>query len=213
MPDHSAFGLADLLPFIAVGFAAQLVDGALGMAFGVISTTLLLSLGVPAGQGLGGRAYGGDLHHRRVGDQPYPAPQRRLAAARADRHSRRDRRRARRLCADRDPCRGGAAVRARLSRLDRPLSGLARPPFPAAAPRRHGEDRRAARPRRRLPRRGRRRRLGTDRHRQSARPGRRSAQDDRHGQHRGIPRHPDHLGDLHRTRSAGRRSPPRPSAC
>jgi uncharacterized membrane protein YfcA len=47
MPDHSAFGLVDLLPFIAVGFAAQLVDGALGMAFGVISTTLLLSLGVP----------------------------------------------------------------------------------------------------------------------------------------------------------------------
>ncbi|QAY75544.1 sulfite exporter TauE/SafE family protein [Sphingosinicella sp. BN140058] len=41
------FGLTDLLPFIAVGFAAQLVDGALGMAFGVISSTLLLSLGVP----------------------------------------------------------------------------------------------------------------------------------------------------------------------
>lgn len=36
-----------ILPFIAVGFAAQLVDGALGMAFGVISTTLLVSLGVP----------------------------------------------------------------------------------------------------------------------------------------------------------------------
>lgn len=36
-----------LLPFIAIGFAAQLVDGALGMAFGVISTTLLVSLGVP----------------------------------------------------------------------------------------------------------------------------------------------------------------------
>lgn len=36
-----------LLPFIAVGFAAQLVDGALGMAFGVISSTLLISLGVP----------------------------------------------------------------------------------------------------------------------------------------------------------------------
>ena len=37
-----------LLPFIAVGFAAQLVDGALGMAFGVISNTLLVSiLGVP----------------------------------------------------------------------------------------------------------------------------------------------------------------------
>ncbi|HLV07689.1 MAG TPA: sulfite exporter TauE/SafE family protein [Croceibacterium sp.] len=40
--------LAALLPFIAVGFAAQLVDGALGMAFGVISSTLLVSvLGVP----------------------------------------------------------------------------------------------------------------------------------------------------------------------
>jgi uncharacterized protein len=38
---------ADLLAFIAVGFFAQLIDGALGMAFGVISATLLLSLGVP----------------------------------------------------------------------------------------------------------------------------------------------------------------------
>ena len=47
MPDLSTVGLMDLLPFIAVGFAAQLVDGALGMAFGVISTTLLVSLGVP----------------------------------------------------------------------------------------------------------------------------------------------------------------------
>jgi uncharacterized membrane protein YfcA len=35
-----------ILPFIAVGFAAQIVDGALGMAFGVISNTLLISLGV-----------------------------------------------------------------------------------------------------------------------------------------------------------------------
>ena len=42
---HS-FELIDLLPFIGVGFAAQLVDGALGMAFGVISNTLLISLGV-----------------------------------------------------------------------------------------------------------------------------------------------------------------------
>lgn len=37
-----------LLPFIAIGFAAQIVDGALGMAFGVISSTLLVSfLGIP----------------------------------------------------------------------------------------------------------------------------------------------------------------------
>ncbi len=42
------FDLAALLPFIAVGFAAQLVDGALGMAFGVICNTLLVAvLGVP----------------------------------------------------------------------------------------------------------------------------------------------------------------------
>jgi hypothetical protein len=29
----------ELLPFIGIGFAAQLIDGALGMAFGVISST------------------------------------------------------------------------------------------------------------------------------------------------------------------------------
>ena len=39
--------LTAILPFIAVGFAAQMVDGALGMAFGVINNTLLVALGVP----------------------------------------------------------------------------------------------------------------------------------------------------------------------
>ncbi len=43
----SDFTLYGLLPFIAIGFAAQLVDGALGMAFGVISNSLLIALGVP----------------------------------------------------------------------------------------------------------------------------------------------------------------------
>ncbi len=39
---------ARLAEFVAAGFAAQIVDGALGMAFGVISSTLLVSvLGVP----------------------------------------------------------------------------------------------------------------------------------------------------------------------
>jgi uncharacterized membrane protein YfcA len=38
--------LSELLPYILIGFAAQLVDGALGMAFGVISSTLLVSAGV-----------------------------------------------------------------------------------------------------------------------------------------------------------------------
>jgi uncharacterized membrane protein YfcA len=41
-----SFHFLDLLPFIGVGFAAQIVDGALGMAFGVLSNTLLISLGV-----------------------------------------------------------------------------------------------------------------------------------------------------------------------
>ena len=47
MLDFSAFTLWDILPFVAIGFAAQMIDGALGMAFGVISTTLLVSMGVP----------------------------------------------------------------------------------------------------------------------------------------------------------------------
>ena len=46
--DLTHFDLSALLPFIGVGFAAQLVDGALGMAFGVISNTLLVGvMGVP----------------------------------------------------------------------------------------------------------------------------------------------------------------------
>jgi uncharacterized protein len=36
-----------LLIFALIGFAAQLVDGALGMAFGQISSTILISIGVP----------------------------------------------------------------------------------------------------------------------------------------------------------------------
>jgi uncharacterized membrane protein YfcA len=47
MIDLSGVGLLDLLPFVLIGFAAQMIDGALGMAFGVISSTLLISTGVP----------------------------------------------------------------------------------------------------------------------------------------------------------------------
>tara|TARA_E500000305_G_scaffold110316_1_gene117889 strand:- start:216 stop:980 length:765 start_codon:yes stop_codon:yes gene_type:complete len=40
--------LVEIAPFIAIGFAAQIVDGALGMAFGVITSTLMVGLlGVP----------------------------------------------------------------------------------------------------------------------------------------------------------------------
>jgi uncharacterized protein len=48
MIDFGDFNFWALLPYIGVGFAAQLVDGALGMAFGVIMNTLLVGfLGVP----------------------------------------------------------------------------------------------------------------------------------------------------------------------
>lgn len=38
--------MSDFLLFVAVGFLAQIVDGALGMAYGVISSTTLLAFGV-----------------------------------------------------------------------------------------------------------------------------------------------------------------------
>ena len=37
----------DLLLFVVVGFVAQMIDGAIGMAYGITSTTVLLSFGVP----------------------------------------------------------------------------------------------------------------------------------------------------------------------
>jgi len=40
--------ISEILPFILAGFFAQLIDGALGMAYGVISSTILVSvLGMP----------------------------------------------------------------------------------------------------------------------------------------------------------------------
>ena len=44
METLTGFDLAALWPFILVGFAAQIVDGALGMAFGVICNTLLVAV-------------------------------------------------------------------------------------------------------------------------------------------------------------------------
>jgi uncharacterized membrane protein YfcA len=37
----------DFILFVAVGFAAQMVDGAVGMAYGVSATTVMLSFGIP----------------------------------------------------------------------------------------------------------------------------------------------------------------------
>jgi uncharacterized membrane protein YfcA len=47
MLDYFSTDLSAILPYIGVGFAAQLVDGALGMAFGIVNSTLLVTfLGV-----------------------------------------------------------------------------------------------------------------------------------------------------------------------
>jgi uncharacterized membrane protein YfcA len=42
--------LLDFLLFAVVGFVAQMVDGALGMAYGVVTATVLLGFGVPPAQ-------------------------------------------------------------------------------------------------------------------------------------------------------------------
>jgi uncharacterized membrane protein YfcA len=48
---HNWQSLAETLAlFMAVGFLAQLVDGAVGMAYGVISSSVLLAFGVPPAQ-------------------------------------------------------------------------------------------------------------------------------------------------------------------
>jgi uncharacterized membrane protein YfcA len=37
----------DVLSYVAIGFAAQMIDGALGMAYGVTSTSAMLAIGIP----------------------------------------------------------------------------------------------------------------------------------------------------------------------
>jgi uncharacterized membrane protein YfcA len=44
MPELTPEHIQAILPFIAVGFFAQMVDGAFGMAFGVMTNTLLVSI-------------------------------------------------------------------------------------------------------------------------------------------------------------------------
>ena len=45
--DAGSLSWIDLAPFIAIGFAAQIVDSALGLAFGVLSNSLLTLFGMP----------------------------------------------------------------------------------------------------------------------------------------------------------------------
>src|SRR6266571_38223 len=48
MGPHAMDG--DFFLLLAIGFVAQIVDGTLGMAFGVITNTALLSIGLPPAQ-------------------------------------------------------------------------------------------------------------------------------------------------------------------
>ena len=57
---------AEFFLLFAIGFFAQLVDGALGMAYGVLTNTALLSIGHAAGAGERAGPHRGNLHHRRV---------------------------------------------------------------------------------------------------------------------------------------------------
>ena len=41
---------AEFLLLLAIGFFAQMIDGALGMAFGVVSATAMLAIGLPPAQ-------------------------------------------------------------------------------------------------------------------------------------------------------------------
>jgi uncharacterized membrane protein YfcA len=47
LPDLDTIFNAHLLVYVAVGFGAQLIDGSLGMAYGISSNTFLVSLGLP----------------------------------------------------------------------------------------------------------------------------------------------------------------------
>ncbi|MBZ0141844.1 MAG: sulfite exporter TauE/SafE family protein, partial [Pseudorhodoplanes sp.] len=44
------FVTSDMLLLIVIGFIAQTIDGALGMAFGLISTSFMLAMGLPPAQ-------------------------------------------------------------------------------------------------------------------------------------------------------------------
>ncbi len=47
MIDFSSISWLDLAPFVAIGFLAQVVDGTVGMGFGVMTNSLLVALGLP----------------------------------------------------------------------------------------------------------------------------------------------------------------------
>ena len=187
----------DLLLFVAVGFAAQMVDGAIGMAYGVISTSVMLSLGIPPA------TTSACVHAAETFTTA-------VSGASHWQFGNVDRKLLLRLALP--GAIGGAIGAYVLTNLPgdkiKPfisayllLIGLFYRLEGAQQARlgRHGAfARRAARLHRRPPRFHRRRRLGSDRHLDAHRPGHDAALRHRLGQSRRVLRHPDHLGDLRR---------------
>ena len=180
--------LTDYVLIGLIGFAAQLVDGALGMAFGVISTTAMLSIGMAPAQASAivhtaeifttGASAGSHIYHRNVDWRLVSAPRRRGRARRGGRRM--------------DPVEHRrehhAAVRGGLSRAARhlhPAQGVAA----RAGARRARAVGRADWICRRLSRCERRRRLGSARDLQPGRLGSCAAHGGRLGQHHRVLRY------------------------
>ena len=152
---------AEFFILIAIGFGAQLIDGALGMAFGVIATSAMLAIGMPPAQASAlvhtaevfttGASAASHIYHRNVDWRLV------LQAG----YRRRARRGARSMGAFERRCRVHAAVRERLSAADGMLHSVQGGTDCCRARCARRLDR-AGRFRRGFPRCQRRRRLGTE---------------------------------------------------
>ncbi len=65
--------MEEFILFALVGFLAQVIDGALGMAYGVICSTVLLAFGVPPARRRR-QPLRGIVHHCPLPDRPSLSP-------------------------------------------------------------------------------------------------------------------------------------------
>ena len=161
-----------LIVLALVGLVAQLVDGSLGMGYGVTSSTLLVLAGLTPAAASASVHISRARHQSRVRPLPLAAQERRLEGRRPDRRAGRDRRLPRRDRALPSLDRGGGADHGRHPGRPRHLHHRpVHPRRPAARLKKqlHAQVPRAARPLRRLRRRHRWRRLGSGGHAGAAR--------------------------------------------
>jgi hypothetical protein len=189
----------ELALFVAVGFAAQLIDGAIGMAYGLFASSVLLGLGVPPATASASvhvaevfTTGASGLAHWRMGNVRRDLVLR-LAVPGALGGV---------LGAYALSAAPVGPVRVGVSLYLMGLGGLVllKAAAAAAAGGAAAAAGRRARLLRRRARRHRRRRLGGDRHLHPDRARRRAAHRDRLGQPGGVLRHRRHLGHLHRGR-------------